>query len=66
MSRRKIEVGDYITFTATTRDGRRKARRKVKAIGPGGYPEVGYFGYSNFIVGSFPGDKIHKVEKDLK
>lgn len=63
MSRPRIEVGDYITFTAATRSDCKKARRKVTGIDHLGRPLVRYHGWSGFIVGAFPTDKIHKVEK---
>lgn len=66
MSRRpQIEAGDRITFTVTTRGGRRKATRKVVGVDPLGLPEVRYNGWSNFVVGGFPGDVIHRIEKGV-
>jgi hypothetical protein len=62
MKRKKIRIGDRITFTVTTRAGRRRATRKVIGFNNFGHPEVGYGGYSNFVVGCFPGDIIHSVE----
>lgn len=58
---KRLAIGDYITFTVTTRDGRRKARRKVVGFDHLGRPEVRYHGWSNFVVGCFPGDIIHQV-----
>lgn len=63
MAKRQMKIGDYITFTVTTRDGRRKARRKVLDFDRHGRPEVRYEGWSRFVVGCFPTDKIHKVER---
>lgn len=63
MSRKKIEVGDRITFTATTRFERKKVTRKVVGFDHRGFPEVRYAGWPNFVVGCFPGDVIHSVEK---
>jgi hypothetical protein len=60
---RKINLGDRITFTVTTRDGRRKATRKVVGFDARGHPEVGFNGWSHFVVGCFPGDKIHSVQR---
>lgn len=61
--RPKIEIGDRITFTVTTRDGRRKATRKVTGFSTRGHPEVTYNGWNFFEVGWAPNDKIHSVEK---
>lgn len=47
---KKIEVGDYISFKAATRDTYRKAKRRVKSIDELGRPLVGYAGWSHFIV----------------
>lgn len=66
MGRKKIEVGDRITFTATTRFERKKVTRKVVGFDQRGYPEVRYNGWSNFVVGCFPGDVIHSVERAAK
>lgn len=63
MSNRQIELGDRITFTATTRDGRRKVTRKVVGFDLHGHPQVGFNGWSRFVVGCFPGDVIHSVER---
>lgn len=59
----KIEIGDRITFTVSTRDGRNKATRKVTGFSPKGYPEVTYGGWNGFVVGWAPNDIIHSVEK---
>lgn len=61
--KKRIEIGDLITFTATTRDGRRKATRKVNGFDAKGHPTVGFNGWSNFVVGCFPGDVIHSVKR---
>ncbi len=63
---KKIEIGDRITFTATTRYDRKKVTRKVVGFDHHGRPEVRYSGWSNFVVGGFPGDKIHSVIKETK
>lgn len=64
--RKRIEVGDRVTFTVTTRDGRRKATRKVVGFDHLGRPEVRFNGWSNFVLNVFPGDKIHSVEKAVR
>lgn len=56
-----MKIGDRITFTVTTRDGRRKATRKVTGFYMN-RPTVRYSGYSDFVVGYFPGDIIHEVQ----
>lgn len=58
-----ISVGDYITFTCTTRDGRRKATRKVNGFS-GSRPTVRYAGWDRFVVGGFVDDTIHQVHKE--
>jgi hypothetical protein len=63
MTRRTIKVGDWITFTATTRDGRRKVTRKVVGLRLDGLPQVRFHGWDRFDVGCFPGDIIHAVRK---
>jgi hypothetical protein len=60
-----MKIGDRITFTVTTRGGRRKATRTINGFygtGPGRRPTVRYSGWSDFVVGVFPGDVIHSVE----
>lgn len=55
-----IEVGDKITFKAACRWGCKKVTRIVKAIDSYGRPQVGYGGYSHFIVKL---DEISEVVK---
>jgi hypothetical protein len=62
VTRKRIRLGDRITFTVTTRDGRRKATRKVTGFTIAGQPQVTYSGWNHFVVGCFPGDVIHSVE----
>ena len=59
---KKIEVGDYITFKAATREGCRKARRKVIGVSQL-YVIVRYIGWGSFWVRP---DEIIKVEKKGK
>lgn len=58
-----ISVGDYITFTASTRAGRRRATRKVNGFS-GSLPTVRYAGWDRFVVGGFVDDIIHEVHKE--
>lgn len=44
------KIGDYIKFKSPTRDGCRTVVRKIKNIDSYGRPEVGYMGYTHFIV----------------
>lgn len=50
MMRRKMRVGDLLTFKAATRCSYRKATRKITGFMPDGRPEVTYAGWSGFIV----------------
>lgn len=50
MTRRKMRVGDLLTFKAATRCSYRKATRKIKGFDHLGRPLVGYSGWSDFIV----------------
>lgn len=61
MARKKVEVGDVITFKSPTRYSNEKAKRKVVGIcSLTGYPEVRYAGWGNFLVKP---KEIIKVEK---
>lgn len=59
----KIELGDDLTFTATTRDGRRKVTRKVNGFTPAGLPTVRFNGWDRFVVGWAANDIIHDTRK---
>lgn len=48
--RKKMEVGDLLTFKSATRCSFRKATRKIKGFDHLGRPLVGYAGWSDFIV----------------
>lgn len=50
MRRRKLAIGDSITFRAATRSHDRRATRKVVGIDHEGRPLVRYHGWSKFIV----------------
>lgn len=50
MTKRKIQVGDMLTFKAATRSHYRKATRPVRSIDEFGRPLVAYHGYSGFVV----------------
>lgn len=49
MTRKRIKIGDRITFKAATRDSYRKATRVVNGF-HFGQPTVRYAGWSNFVV----------------
>lgn len=61
MTRKKIEIGDYITFQAATRWSGAKVKRKVVSFDHVGRPCVRYGGWSDFVVHP---NEIKKVEKD--
>jgi preprotein translocase subunit YajC len=44
------KVGDMITFTVSTTDGRQSGKAKVKAVNPDGSVYVNFRGYDNFKV----------------
>ena len=44
------KIGDTIVFKSPTRDGTRKAIRKINGTYGGKYPTVRYNGWSNFAV----------------
>lgn len=50
MPRRKMQIGDLLTFKAATRYSYRKATRKITGFMPDGRPEVTYAGWQGFIV----------------
>jgi hypothetical protein len=50
MAKRKMQIGDLLTFKAATRCSYRKATRKIRGFDSYGRPMVGYEGWSNFIV----------------
>ena len=50
MPRRKMNVGDLLTFKAATRYSFKKATRVIKGFDHLGRPLVGYAGWSDFIV----------------
>jgi hypothetical protein len=50
MTKRKMRVGDWLTFKAATRCDYRKATRKIVGIDHIGRPLVRYAGWSDFIV----------------
>lgn len=50
MTKRKMRVGDLLTFKAATRCSYRKATRVITGFDSLGRPEVRYAGWSNFIV----------------
>ncbi len=60
MTKRKMRVGDLLTFKAATRASYRKATRKIRGFDELGRPLVGYSGWDNFIVRL---DEIISVEK---
>lgn len=60
MTKRTIEIGDYITFKAATRWSYSKARRKVVSFDHLNRPCVRFGGYSDFIVKPH---EISKIEK---
>lgn len=47
---KEFKIGDRIVFKAACRYSYKKVTRIVKHIDGFGRPEVGYNGYSNFIV----------------
>lgn len=49
-TRKKMHVGDLLTFKAATRDSYRKATRKITGFDNYGRPLVRYAGWSDFIV----------------
>lgn len=50
MARRKMRVGDLLTFKSATRCSFRKATRKITGFDHLGRPTVRYAGWSDFIV----------------
>lgn len=62
MPRRKINIGDKVTFKAATLYSYETVTRKVKEVYASGNVAVRYAGYSDFIV--YP-QEIKKVEKSI-
>lgn len=50
MTRRRMKIGDLLTFKAATRCSYRKATRKITGFDDRGRPLVTYAGWSGFIV----------------
>ncbi|TXH82288.1 MAG: hypothetical protein E6Q77_06570 [Rhizobium sp.] len=50
MTRKKMRVGDLLTFKAATRYSYRKATRVITGFDSYGRPEARYAGWSGFIV----------------
>jgi len=50
MTKRKMRVGDLLTFKAVTRCSHKKATRKIVSFDYLGRPQVRYAGWSDFIV----------------
>lgn len=50
MKRRKMQIGDLLTFKAATRCSYRKATRRITGFDSYGRPLVRYAGWSGFIV----------------
>jgi hypothetical protein len=50
MTKRKMRVGDLLTFKAATRCSYRKATRKITGFDHLGRPLVTYAGWNGFIV----------------
>jgi hypothetical protein len=50
MARKKMRVGDLLTFKAATRCSYRKATRVITGFDSYGRPLVRYVGWANFIV----------------
>lgn len=50
MSTQQLKIGDRITFVVITRNGRKRATRKVNGFWLGGQPTVRFDGCSEFIV----------------
>lgn len=50
MTKRKMQIGDLLTFKAATRYSFAKATRKIKGFDHLGRPLVKYAGWSEFIV----------------
>ena len=50
MGKRKMRVGDRLTFKAATRSHYRKATRPIRGFTPQGRPMVAYHGWSDFVV----------------
>jgi hypothetical protein len=50
MARKKLRIGDLLTFKAATRCSYRKATRKITGFDALGRPLVTYAGWSGFIV----------------
>jgi ATP-dependent Clp protease adapter protein ClpS len=50
MTRKRPKIGDRIIFKAATRFSHRKATRVVKRVHANGSCEVGYSGWSDFVV----------------
>jgi hypothetical protein len=50
MARKKMRVGDSLTFKAATRCSYRKATRRITGFDNWGRPLVHYAGWSDFIV----------------
>lgn len=50
MTKRKMKIGDLLTFKAATRYSFAKATRKIKGFDAYGRPLVKYAGWTEFIV----------------